>query len=441
MPEKKSNAYDPKRSLENSFYDGTASSMMTGLTQDYFTQFLLLIGGSASHVGLLNAIPNLAASLVQLKSADLAEKLKSRRKVITTFVVFQALMLIPMAAIAVSRHTSPLLFILLVTAFTCIGAFAGPAWASLMGDLVSEDKRGEYFGWRNRTLGFVLVGSTFAAGLILQYMKGVDIFIGFGILFASASICRMVSAYFLGRMDEPPMECKRENYFTFYAFLRRVRESNFAKFVVFIAAMNFSVNLAAPYFAVLMLKNLHFSYLTYTVLTITATLTIYLTIGRWGKTADKYGNLTVIKSTAIIIAILPILWVVSLEPAFLFAAQILSGFAWAGFNLSASNFIYDSVTPPKRTRCIAYFNVLNGAALCCGAIIGGYLTQVLPPVFGYPILALFLVSGPLRLAIAILGPMNLKEVRPVEKGKSQDIFFSVIGVRPHLGIERKTIRY
>jgi len=38
-------------------------------------------------------------------------------------------------------------------------------------------------------------------------------------------------------------------------------------------------------------------------------------------------------------------------------------------------------------------------------------------------------------------PPRLKEVRPAEKVKSARLFFSVIGWKPILGIERKTIRY
>ncbi|MBU0877996.1 MAG: hypothetical protein KKD55_00105 [Candidatus Omnitrophica bacterium] len=46
---------------------------MTAFTQEYFTPFLLLLGGTVRHVGLLNALPNLMASLAQLKSADIVE--------------------------------------------------------------------------------------------------------------------------------------------------------------------------------------------------------------------------------------------------------------------------------------------------------------------------------------------------------------------------------
>lgn len=345
-------------------------------------------------------------------------------------------MLLPIAAMALAGWRSVPFFIAAVVLFTGFGAFSGPAWASMMADLVSPAKRGEYFGWRNRVLGFLVVGFTFIAGLILNQTRAINVFYGFAIIFAGAFVFRIISWYFLTRMYEPKLEHRKEDSFTLLNFLARIKESNFAKFVLFVAMLNFSVNLAAPFFAVLMLENLHFSYILYTTITITATLTIFIAMSRWGRHADKVGNLKVLKFTSPIIGIIPLLWVVNRHPVFLFFAQVISGFAWAGFNLSASNFIYDAVTPGKRTRCIAYFNVLNGFALCAGALIGGFLVGKLPPFLGYNILSLFVISAVLRLVVALFGPMKLKEVRPVEHISSDHLFFSMVGIRPFLGAAR-----
>jgi len=430
-----------KQSLRASFLDGVFAVCMMGFTQDYFIPFLLLVGGTTFHVGILNSIPNLAAALIQLPSADVTVKTGSRTKIINTFVFFQAVMLVPMAILALKGGTTPFAFIILVTLFAAIGAFAMPPWGSLMSDLVPEKQRGEYFGWRNRILGFIMVAMGFVAGFILHTMENINIYHGFAIIFLFAFIFRIMSWYFLTRMHEPPLEHKKEDQFTLIMFLRRIKESNFAKFVLFVGLLNFTVNIASPFFAVFMLRDLHFSYLLYTVVTITATLAVYLFMRRWGRHADRVGNLKVIQFTAPIVSILPLLWVVNHHPLFLILIQILAGFAWAGFNLCASNFIFDAVSPAKRTRCIAYFNVINGVALCLGALIGGFLIEHLPTLFGYQLLTLFVISSALRLGVVFVLPHRLKEVRPVDSLKSDDLFFSMIGIKPLLGIDRKTIRY
>ncbi len=430
-----------RKSLRFSFLDGVFASGMAGFTQEYFTPFLLILNATARQVGMLSALPNLFASLMQLKTADLADWIRSRKKIITLFVLLQALVLLPMALLAFSGEYRPGIFIAMVILFTSFGAITAPAWGSLMSDLVPHRKRGAYFGWRNRTLGFILVAMTFAAGCFLNLMKHINIFYGFAFLFLVAFIFRIISWRYLKKMYEPPLEVKKEHYFGIVDFLLNVRRSNFAKFVLFIAAMNFSVNIASPFFSMLILRDLKFSYFLYTVITVTATMTIYVVIGRWGRHADNVGNLRIIRFVSPFIGFIPLLWIINRNPVFLILAQIFSGFIWAGFNLCSSNFIYDAVTPQKRTRCIAYFNFINGLALCGGALLGGFLLKYLPPLFGYKVLTLFLISSILRLIIGFWAPSKLREVRPVEHVRSDNLFFSIIGIRPLLGIERKTIRY
>lgn len=418
-----------RRSLKASFFDGAFASGMIGFTQEYFTPFLLLIGGTARQVGILNALQNLAASLTQLKSADLTAYLRSRKKMFNFFVFLQAFMLLPMCLAALFCFASPFVFIGLVVFFAGFGALALPAWGSLMSDLVPVDKRGVYFGWRNKITGFITVAVTLLGGLILNEVGSVNRCAAFAILFGAAFIFRLASWYFLTRMHEPALKHNKEDQFTIFMFLARLKESNFAKFVLFVALMNFSVNMASPFFPVLMLRDLHFNYMLYAGITVTATLTVCLMIARWGRLADRIGNLKVINATAPFIGMIPLLWILNRHPAFLFFAQVFSGFAWAGFNLCASNFIYDAVTPEKRTRCIAYFNLFNGLALCLGSLLGGLLLQHLPPLLGFNILTLFLISSLLRIGIGLMGPLFLKEVRDVEHISNIDVFRSVVSVR------------
>ncbi len=417
------------KSLRFSFLDGIFASGMLGFTQDYFTPFVLLLGAGAKEVGILSALPNLFASLIGLKAADFSDRLKSRKKVFNIFIFLQALMLLPMLGIALLAAKKPIIFIATVILFTSFGAFANSAWASLMSNLIPEEKRGQYFGWRNKILGFIIVVATFIAGFILYLMKKTNIFYGFVIIFGLAFIFRIISWYFLKKMHEPPLEYLEKDYFSFFDFLLRLKESNFAKFVLFVASLNFCVNLAAPFFAVLMLKDLHFNYMLYTFINIMATLTVYSMMGRWGHLADKVGNLMIMRFNAPLIAIIPFLWIINRNPIFLIFAQVLSGFAWAGFNLCASNFIFDAVSPEKRTRCISYFSAINGMALCFGALLGGLLVNKLPNIFGYKILSLFLISGILRLAVSFFLPKKLKEVRAVENISSGKLFFSAIGLK------------
>lgn len=427
-----------KESLRFSFLDGVFASCMMGLITDYVTPYALALKAQSSQIGILSASPNLVSSLVQLKSADFVEKLKSRRKIINVFVFLQALAGLPIIFIPyLFKSQQVLALIIFFTLFASLNAVALPAWSSLMSEYIPYKMRGRYFGWRNKILGAVTIICAFASGLILHYFKKSNILTGFLVIFSAATLSRFISWYFLTKMYEPPHKTGKEHYFSFLDFVKRVKESNFAKFVIFVAALSFCVNLSAPFFSVFMLRDLKFSYITYTIVVVTASIAQISTIGRWGKMADRIGNIRIIKLTSLIIASLPFWWVVNHNPAYLVFVQALGGFAWAGFNLCATNFIYDAVTAQKRVRCIAYFNVFSGLALCLGALIGGSIANILPAILGYKLLALFLISGILRLLAILLLVKKIKEVRSTEKIGSRDLFYSVVGIKPLFGVTQE----
>jgi MFS family permease len=152
----------------------------------------------------------------------------------------------------------------------------------------------------------------------------------------------------------------------------------------------------------------------------------------WGRHADHVGNLKIVKLSSKFVALVPLLWLVSPSAIYLVGVQIFAGFFWAGFNLGVTNFMYDAVTPEKRTRCVAYFNMVNGAAIFSGAALGGYLAGVIPSFMGNRLLSLFILSGIFRLLATGISSF-VKEVRKVKDISQLDLFYSIIGIRPGLG--------
>ncbi|MFA6356711.1 MAG: MFS transporter [Candidatus Omnitrophota bacterium] len=419
-----------RQSLRNSFIDGAFCAAFTGFTEQYITPFAVALKASSEQIGMLTAFPNLIASLIQLKSADVTEHLKSRMRIITISVFFHALMFLPIALIPLLFRTHRVFWLVaFVTMAASFNAFPGPAWTSLMSDHIPRRSRGRYFGWRNRLLGIITITCAFLAGFILNIF-GKDNLTGFMVILGLALVARFTSWSFLKRMYEPPIKITREHYFTFWDFVSRVRESNFAKFVFYVASISFAVNMSGPFFAVYMLRDLNLSYATYTVIVISPTIATLLTMGIWGRHADVVGNMKIIRLASFFIPLIPVLWLFGHSVAYLIIIQVFSGFVWAGYNLSIFNFVYDAVMPEKRTRCVAYLNVINGTSICAGALLGGFLAVNLPPLFGHRILTLFALSGLLRAVFCLSILPHIKEVRRVERIKSLDLFFSVMRIRP-----------
>ena len=423
-----------RRTLRSSVKDGIAAAIMAGVIDFYATPLALFLGASVQQVGLIIALPNLMSSLSQFHAVRVIYWVGGRLRLLVRLVFSQASLIFCVAILpwlAISNRAE-LLLILLILAAVC-GGLAGPAWGSLMSDYIPASKRGRYFGWRNRIVGAVTIGSVIASGLLLDWFPPFSDRMGFCILFSAAALARYMSVYFINQMDEPPHRRDPASDFTFFMFIARFKESNFLKFVVFAACLNFASYLAAPFFAVFMLRDLQFSYLTYMALQVCSTLASFVALPLWGRHADLVGNVRVLRLSSFFAALIPLLWLFSHHPIYLMLVQMWAGFAWSGVTLCTGNFIYDAVTPQKRIRCIAYFNVINGVALFLGSSLGGFLGSRIPPLFGYRLLGLFALSCFCRLSVYLLLSRSFREVRPTHEVSIQELFFSVVGVRPLVG--------
>jgi len=419
-----------KKSLKVSFWEGAFSSCMSGLVSDYITPYALALKAGTQMVGALSAVPFLASSLTQLKSAEITEFFKSRKRMMVIFTILHLFMLVPIMLVPYLFRNQPVLFLIFfVTLFTAFSATTGPVMQSLLGEYIPINSRGRYFGWRSKTMMMITIAASLVAGFILNHFRN-NVLRGFLIIFSLALFARFIAWYFLTRMYEPGFRVHEDAYFSFFDFVKRIRKSNFAQFVLLVSGLQFCVNLASPFFSVFMLRELRFDYITYTVLVSTVTVIQILTIGRWGRCADKVGNIKVLKFTALLIASLPLWWIISQNRIYLIFAEAVSGFAWAGFNLCSGTFVYDAVTPQKRIRCIGYLSVFVGLGVFLGGIIGGYLAGVLPNIFGYRILSLFLLSSAMRFLTVLIISRRIKEVRAAQEVSYRDLFYRIVGIKP-----------
>ncbi len=396
--------------------DGLFTAMMLGISDAYLIPYGIALGASSSQIAFLSSVPMLVATFLQLRSARVTQAIGSRIKLCNFVVFFHALAWLPIILIPYVlpkvgfSHMAPWVLLLSVVVFTSFGAFAVPAWQSLMSDYIPTKKRGQYFGWRNRLQGVLMVLVSISAGLILHYF-GKQSLTGFTVIFVFAMICRFFAWGFLTRMTEPFRHTSHDVYFSFFDFLKQMRTSNFAKFVLFASLISMTTNISAPLLSVFLLRDISFSYAAYMVIVTSASVSAFLFQSVWGKYGDRYGNLRVLKTVGWGLAVIPIFWMFSRRLEYLFFVQIFAGCFWGGFNLLVMNFILEAVSPEKRIRCLSYFNVMNSAAVFLGAAFGGMLIHHLPSLFGYSFLTLFLVSCVGRFMVMIFIAGKVKEVR------------------------------
>jgi MFS family permease len=413
---------DPQvdRTLRHSVRDGVAYSVMSGGGETYLSAFALFLKATAPQVALIATLPPLLGSLAQLLSAWLVRRLRQRKRLILAGASLQALVWLPLLLLPLLYPGQAiLLLVVCTTLYHASGNFAVPLWISLMGDLVPERKRGRYFGRRTRLATMTAFLALVSGGIVLQVFdtNGWTVF-GFIALFLSAGIARVISVYHLGRMHEPSMGAAPEPLPA--GWLGRLRESPAWRFTLYTVCMQGAVAVAAPFFTVYMLRDLHFSYLQFMANTGVAVLVQFLTLNTWGRISDIFGNRLILVTTGSIIPMLPALWLISDNFWYLLSVQVISGLNWAGFSLSGGNFLYELVSGERRSAYMAFHNVFTAMAVFAGGMFGALLTRILPQditFYGWTwrwdsiLLAVFAISALLRGLVALTFLPRLQEVK------------------------------
>src|SRR5690606_4825857 len=232
-----------------------------------------------------------------------------------------------------------------------------PQWRAWMGSIVPQKQRGIFFAQRSRlTMGTSLL-VFLGGGLILSLSERPGmIWAGFLTLFAISAGGRALSCYFLWKMHDPEPQPVIPEANVFFSTLRTtveaLKDPTFRNYTIFVAGMQGMVAISGPFFAVYMLNELQFTYIEYSINLMASIATQFTMLRFWGKISDKHGNRLVMLLCSAAIPVIPLLWLFSANYYYLLAAQLLSGLAWSGFNLTTANYLYD--IRPHHTNFATY---------------------------------------------------------------------------------------
>jgi MFS family permease len=434
-----------EKSLNHSLKDARAFAVMTGVGETYLSAFAIFLRATTPQIGLLASLPPLLGSFMQPVSASLGRMTGHRKAIVIAGASIQASAWLPIIVLPMvfPGHALPLL-ILSAVVYQCGAHLSTPQWGSMMGDIVPTRRRGRFFARRTKIVSLTTFLALTFGGLVLQnFSSRGQTLVGFALLFGIALMARLVSVYHLAQMHDPRGQATETASTIKRHWLERLRHSNFARFSVFFALTQFSVAIASPFFSVYMLRDLHYSYFAFMTNTGMAIFAQFLTLNQWGRISDVFGNRRILATTGMVIPLMPLLWIFSSNYWYLLFAQVISGLTWAGFSLSASNFLYDLVTREKRTTYLAIHNMLSNTGLFAGALLGGYLGTILPTSlsllghtfsWGSALLGVFAVSTLARALMVFVLLPKIREVRRVRPIKVSELIFRVTRVNALAGM-------
>lgn len=412
--------------------EGLVWSIMWGFGEAYIQPFAIFLHGGPTIMALLGTLPGLVGSLGQFLGTFLMERLGLRRPLLVVATAIQALTFIPLLILPRLFPDAGATWVLWIYV-TATFLFSGiaPLWTSLMGDVVPEDQRGRFFSARSRTVMVGMVFSMLAASQVLsRFTAAGHAWLGFGVLFGAATLARLVSVGLLRQHVDP----RREHPATVSTWTagvgRRLRESPFAFFALTQTLLSAAFALAAPFFTLYMLRDLHWSYLQFTTMTVAFFVAQIAVVQWWGRLSDRHGNRVVFKAACFLLPLPHVVWFFATDFRVLLGAHILHGALMAGTNLAAGNYMFDSVSPAYRARVISYQSLINALLGLGAGLLGAALARHLPATYaaGSHVLKLpsnlpliFLGAGLLRLLLSLILLPRLREIRSIEPISSLEI--------------------
>jgi len=420
------------RSCKYSKIEGALGNADLSIRNSYTTPYALALNATNAEIGLLTSLQNLASTVAQLPGAKLPGWVGGRKSVWFLSNVLQKIFWVPIIILPfIVTGNQVLILIILLMLASFFGGLRGPAWSSLMGEIVPKGRWGKFFGQRNIYMNLAGLMATIVCGQML-------IWAGFSVIFALAFALGIMSIFFFAKIFEPRF---RSDYhyshaisLNFSGMLNSIKlNRNFTYFTLFMTAMNFAVYVASPFFAVYMLHNLNLGYGWYTAFIVIETAVIIISQGYWGELCDRIGDRKVTVITGLLICFVPFYWMFITNPYEIIIAEILTGFAWSGFGVATFNFMLAASPADKRAEFSANYAFLTGIGLVAGALVGGLLADSLESttlLWMSGLQLIFLISFLLRLSSLAVLPL-LKEARVKEDGESvSQIFWLVVAVNP-----------
>jgi MFS family permease len=415
-----------ERGMKYAVYEGVLASAMFAITSTFLTLFALHLGADNTTIGMVISIPASVALLMYIPAAYLIEKTNKRRIIATIASFISKSLWILVALVPIIFQGDLFWLIIILSLSSIIGAFVPPTWASLIGDIVPENKRGRYFSKRNRLCAASSLITITLAGILMDI---IDKQTGFVILFILAGIFGISSSFTLFKFPETKSTVKVvENL---KEELKRIlSNSSFKRFVLILFIWQFGVSLASPFFNVHLIKNLQADYVWVSMLMFASGIAGILINRFWGNISDIFGHRIVIIMSAFGASFIPFLWFFAPSPHYLIPIAALAGASWAGMNLANFNYLLDLSKEGRRAIYSAFFWTVLGLPMISAPILGGiiadYSAKTLWMFGGLKIV--FIISWIIRLFAFALFLKFLKDIPPRKTVPTRYVVQEIINI-------------
>ncbi len=377
------------RTLKLSYFEAFITSFVVGLAENYFAAYAIQSGHSALVSGLLVSVPLIFAALIQYFSQPYLKFMS-----VSTFVkkatLIQSIPLLLLACLSFFDIHAPFIILLVLYSIYWLGHFSiQPAWNRWISEIVPTESGQHYFALRTRLNQIGIIVGLIIGGLTL-HLNVIQVSIDhlyFG-LFLFSFICKILT-YFLFK-EHPSVQdsisFSREKMFSLF--------KKYRPFLMSYSTFNFSVYLSAPFVAGYLLKERHLNYLEFMIVMLGLFAGKVLTTTWLRRTKNEIDPTILMFYGGLFAAPLPALWPLCSGPWPMMALHVISGIAWAAWEVGLSLCFFKNIEADQKIEVISLYHYIGILSQVTGTVFGALMISSL---FNNNYDSIFIAAGIIRL--------------------------------------------
>ncbi len=378
---------EPPPSLKPLYVRQILFNFSNGIISPYVPIYAVQLGASSEEMGWLRSLTNLFSNIIQVPWGVLSDRMGRYLPAILVGGLVSSVLWLPLLLV-----TGPVQLIPLIALQALAASVVAPAWASLLGRMTPQSRRGVITSYINTAAAIGSIGATLLSGYVMTLVGG-SLSTMYLIPILLAAAFGVVSSLVMVKVREERTAAPRPgSKWIDWAVFRN--NANFQTLCKVSFVQNFFMSMAWPLFAITKVQVLGSDMILIAVSSVISGLIGIVTRRFIGRITDYAGRRSLLVVSRAGIFLYPTLYALATNVYVLCLAELIIGVFGAISDIVLFAYQLDVTPQNQRGAGIAFYNMLMGVATFFGSLAGGYV----PPLLAA---AGFMGLLPLQLTYAI----------------------------------------
>ena len=403
---------------------GTVFALFTGAT--YLTGLFNKVNAPEILIGYLPIIGSIAG-IVTIFAGYTMQRIRSRKKfiLICNTILKTLIVLIAWIPLIFPNQNAAYIMIIMALVAYALNNFMAIAINSWFVDLIDSKIRGQYMSVRNMV---ALIANLIVPVIVSAFIDtSSDQYLAIVVVFTIAWIIMWAESYSFYKISEPSMSPATKKIKLKDVFIVPIKNKEFMKFMVPIAAFYFIWYIAMSYGT---LYQLNYLGLSYTFISLASVLNVILQFIWYpiiGKLVDRYNTDLLLMACFMLYFIDSLIWGftnLSSKYLMIILVNVIASMTAPFFSLTLFKKKYDIIPQTERSLYDGFYTAIIASIIALAPIIGSllkdYIAVNIKPfwIFEVPQFQLIFMVTNILLLVLIL--FNLKKtIRLYKEAKSQ----------------------